>query len=98
MPVRSGGGLSVSGNAGLSGSGVVIVNAGSAYPNPGGNYGGISFTGNGSLDATGGIFAKSLGAITIPGTIAGTISATNARFFGKKCFFQRYSIDFSSNL
>jgi PKD repeat protein len=43
-----GGGLSVSGNASIAGSGVMIVNAGSQYPTTGGTYGSISLSGNGS--------------------------------------------------
>ena len=45
-----GGGFSISGNASVSGSGVMIVNAGSNYPNPGGSYGGITLSGNGSYN------------------------------------------------
>jgi hypothetical protein len=44
-----GGGLSVSGNASLAGTGVLIVNAGSRYPATGGAYGGITLAGNGSF-------------------------------------------------
>ncbi len=45
-----GGGFSVSGNASVSGSGVMIVNAGGDYPNAGGSYGGITMSGNGSYN------------------------------------------------
>ena len=38
----------MSGNAGVSGSGVMICNAGSNYPSTGGSYGSISLSGNGS--------------------------------------------------
>ncbi len=48
--IIEGGGLAVSGNANLSGSGVLIVNAGSKYPNSGGTYGSISLSGNGSYN------------------------------------------------
>jgi hypothetical protein len=41
-----GGGLSLGQNAIASGSGVLIVNAGSNYPNRGGTYGSISVSGN----------------------------------------------------
>jgi hypothetical protein len=44
--VIAGGGFAVSGNGTVSGSGVMIYNAGSAYPNAGGSYGSISFSGN----------------------------------------------------
>ncbi len=44
--VIAGGGFSVSGNGSVSGSGVMIYNAGSAYPNAGGSFGAISFSGN----------------------------------------------------
>ena len=46
--ILEGGGFSVSGNASVSGSGVMIVNAGSNYPSMGGAYGSISLGGNGS--------------------------------------------------
>ncbi len=44
--VIAGGGFAVSGNGTVSGSGVMIYNAGSAYPSAGGSFGGISFSGN----------------------------------------------------
>ena len=51
--IIEGGGLSVSGNANISGTGVLIVNAGSNYANgPGGTYGNISLSGNGSYKLT----------------------------------------------
>jgi hypothetical protein len=51
--IIEGGGLSVSGNASIGGSGVLIVNAGSNYSNgPGGTYGSISLSGNGSYKVT----------------------------------------------
>ncbi len=46
--IIEGGGLAVSGNASIAGSGVMIVNAGSNYPNTGGTYGSISLSGNGT--------------------------------------------------
>ena len=48
--IIEGGGFSVSVNASVSGSGVMIVNAGSQYPNSGGTYGGITLSGNGSYN------------------------------------------------
>ncbi len=50
--VIEGGGLTVSGNANICGSGVMIVNAGSDYPNTGGTYGSISLSGNGTYSLT----------------------------------------------
>ena len=49
--VIEGGGLSVSGNASVSGAsqGVTIFNAGSNYPNTGGSFGSITLSGNGSF-------------------------------------------------
>jgi len=46
--IIEGGGFSVSGNASVTGSGVMIVNAGSKYPGTGGTYGSISLGGNGA--------------------------------------------------
>jgi len=46
--IIEGGGFSVSGNANVSGSGVMIFNAGSKYPSTGGSYGSISLAGHGS--------------------------------------------------
>ncbi len=48
--IIEGGGFSVSGNASVSGSGVLIVNAGSNYPSTGGTYTGITLSGNGSYN------------------------------------------------
>ena len=47
-----GGGLTVTGNASIvsSGSGVLIFNAGSNYPNNGGAYGSIALSGNGTVE------------------------------------------------
>ena len=50
--VIEGGGFSITGNAGVSGSGVLIVNAGSNYPGTGGSYGAITLSGNGSYNLT----------------------------------------------
>ena len=46
--IIEGGGFSVSGNASVTGSGVMIVNAGSNYPGTGGTYGSITLGGNGT--------------------------------------------------
>ena len=50
--IIEGGGFTVSGNANVSGSGVLIVNAGTDYPSSGGSYGSISLSGNGSYHLT----------------------------------------------
>jgi len=47
--VLAGDGLSVSGNGSLSGTGVMLYNAGSNYPNAGGSFDGISLSGNGTV-------------------------------------------------
>jgi ELWxxDGT repeat protein len=48
--IIEGGGLTVTGNANISGAGVTLYNAGSNYPNSGGNFGGITFSGNGTFN------------------------------------------------
>ncbi len=48
--IIEGGGFSISGNASVKGSGVLIVNAGSDYPSTGGTYGSITLSGNGSYN------------------------------------------------
>jgi hypothetical protein len=48
--IIEGGGLSVSGGASLSGSGVFIYNAGSKYPGSGGHFGAISISGGGTVN------------------------------------------------
>ncbi|MGO9923386.1 MAG: Ig-like domain repeat protein [Isosphaeraceae bacterium] len=50
--IIEGGGFSVSGNASVSGTGVMIFDAGSTYPSIGGTYGSISLSGNGSYNLT----------------------------------------------
>jgi hypothetical protein len=47
--IITGGGFTVSGNASIRGSGVLIDNAGSNFPAPGGNYGGITLSGTGTF-------------------------------------------------
>ena len=47
--VIKGGGLTVSGAASLTGSGVTIYNAGSNYPSTGGSFGGITLSGSGTM-------------------------------------------------
>jgi hypothetical protein len=53
--IIEGGGLNVSGNASLTGSGVLIFNAGSNYngTTDGGSYGGIQLGGNGTIKLSG---------------------------------------------
>ncbi len=57
----AGGGFTVTGNAQVSGSGILLYNAGSNYPNgTGGTFGGLTFGGNGHIDlapAAGGTYA-----------------------------------------
>jgi predicted outer membrane repeat protein len=48
--IIEGGDLTVTGNASISGTGVTIYNAGSNYPNSGGNFGGITLSGNGMFN------------------------------------------------
>jgi hypothetical protein len=50
--IIEGGGLTVTGNASLSGQNVLIYNTGSDYPNSGGNFGGITLSGNGTFSLT----------------------------------------------
>ena len=90
--IIEGGGFSVSGNASVSGSGVMVVNAGSNYPSTGGTYGSISLGGNGSYNLSplssgtyaGIVFFQPLDntkAITVTGNasgITGTICAPTA--------------------
>jgi len=92
--VITGGGFSVTGNASVSGSGVLIFNAGSSYPCVGGDdFGGITFSGNGKFGvspATSGPYAgiviyqarNNTRAINLGGNaignILGTIYAPNA--------------------
>jgi hypothetical protein len=58
--VIRGGGMSIGGNASLTGHGVFIYNAGSNFPSSGGAFGSISLTGNGSFNVdppTTGVYA-----------------------------------------
>jgi uncharacterized repeat protein (TIGR03803 family) len=50
--IIEGGGFTVTGNASVSGSGVMIYNTGSNYPSNGGNFGGITLSGNGTVSLT----------------------------------------------
>ena len=51
--VIAGGGFTVSGNATVTGTGgVLIYNAGSKYPNPGGSFGSITISGNATVKLT----------------------------------------------
>jgi len=80
--IIEGGGFTVSGNASVTGSSVMVFNAGSKYPLTGGTYGGISLSGNGSYNltpATSGTYAgivffqsrDNTKAITLSGNAAG---------------------------
>jgi titin len=48
--IIEGGGFTVTGNASVAGSGVMIYNAGSNYPSSGGTFGGLTFSGNGTFN------------------------------------------------
>ena len=50
--IVDGGGMRVSGNAAITGNGVMFYNAGSNFPSLGGSFGSISFSGNGSFNLT----------------------------------------------
>jgi hypothetical protein len=47
--IIEGGGLTVTGSASISGSGVMIYNAGSNYPSSGGKFGGITISSSGTI-------------------------------------------------
>jgi CSLREA domain-containing protein len=91
--IIEGGGLTVSGGASIGGTGVMIYNAGSNYPNSGGSFGGITLSGSGTFNlsapATGtytGVLIfqsrENTRALSISGSImtgvSGTIYAPNA--------------------
>ena len=91
--VISGGGLSVTGAASIAGNGVMIYNAGSAYPAAGGTYAGITLNTTGSVNLsapTTGTYAGVLffqartnpSLVSITGTsspaLSGTIYASDA--------------------
>jgi hypothetical protein len=50
--ILAGGGLTVSGDASISGSAVMFYNTESAFSNPRGTYGGITLSGNGAFNLT----------------------------------------------
>ena len=91
--IIEGGGFSVAGTASVTGSGVMIFNAGSNYPSTGGTYGSITLGGNGTCNlspATSGIYAgivffqplDNTKAITVTANasgISGTIYAPSAQ-------------------
>jgi len=88
-----GGGFTVSGNATVKGTGVLIYNAGSSYPSTGGTYGAISLSGNGAINLTApatGMYAglvfvqpsANAKALTLSGnavTLSGTVFAPSAQ-------------------
>ena len=58
--IIKGGGLQVSGNAGVTGTGLTFYNAGSTFPSGGGSFGAISVSGNGTMTlsaSTSGVYA-----------------------------------------
>ena len=91
--IIAGGGFFVAGTASVTGSGVMIFNAGSNYPGHGGTYGSITLGGNATLGlspATSGTYAgivffqplDNTNALTVSGNtsgITGTIYAPAAR-------------------
>jgi hypothetical protein len=50
--IIAGGGFTVTGNAGVNGSGVMIDNAGSDFPAASGSFGGLTLSGNGRIHLT----------------------------------------------
>jgi hypothetical protein len=50
--VITGGGLSISNSASVSGTGVTIYNAGSSFPSAGGTFGAVSLSGSGAISLT----------------------------------------------
>jgi hypothetical protein len=83
--IIEGGGISVSENASVSGPGVTIVNAGSAYPSAGGTYGSISFSGNSSCNLSApasGIYAGIVIFQTLDDSRALTLSGNTAGLTG----------------
>src|SRR5262249_35095788 len=50
--IIKGGGFTVTGNASVSGAGVMIYNAGSNFPAAGGSFGGVTLSGNGNISLT----------------------------------------------
>jgi hypothetical protein len=90
--IIEGGGLTVSGGASLTGSGILIYNTGSKYPNAGGSYGAITLSGSGmvNLSAATGPYAgividqdpKNTQTLTLSGSvlaITGTVYAPKAQ-------------------
>jgi hypothetical protein len=92
--VITGGGFNVSGNAGVTGSGIMIYNAGSNFPGTGGTFGSVNLSGNGNValtPMTTGVYAGILifqsrdntNSLSISGNAqtvtAGTIYAANAQ-------------------
>jgi hypothetical protein len=85
--IIEGGGLAASGGASVTGTGVMIYNAGSNYPNSGGNFGGFTLSGNGTFNlsaATSGPYAgilifqsrQNTRALSISGSILTSMNGT----------------------
>ncbi len=86
--IIEGGGFTVSGNASVSGSGVIIVNAGSKYPTTGGTYGSISLSGNGSYSLSPPTSGSYAGVVifqprdnTEPASLSGNASGTTGTVY-----------------
>jgi hypothetical protein len=91
--IIEGGGFTVSGNANLTGTGILIYNTGSKYPTYGGSYGAITLSGNGTIKlsaATTGTYAgiaidqdpNNTQTLTLSGTalaVTGTVYASKAQ-------------------
>ncbi len=92
--VIEGGGFTVSGNASVKGSGILIYNAGSSYPSTGGTYSAVTLSGDGTFNLSAATSGPDAGilvfqsrdnprALTISGNgalgLAGTIYAPDAQ-------------------
>ena len=83
--IIEGGGFSVSGNASVTGSGVMIFNAGSNYPGTGGTYGRITLSGNATFNlspATSGTYAGIVFFQPLDNTKAITVTANASGITG----------------
>ncbi len=89
--IIDGGGISVSGNARVSGNGVLFYNAGSNFPNPGGSFGSISLSGNGSFNLSPATTGSYVGVTffqardnTAAVTLSGNASGMTGTFYAPK--------------
>jgi hypothetical protein len=84
--VIAGGGMSVSGNAKVTGMGVTLYNSASAFPSPGGQAGALGFTGNGNVNLSAPTVGTYTGVvifqdrtIAMPMTVSGNASLRGMR-------------------